>query len=77
MQQRIKKEKIGVSISPNLKREAEQIMAVEGIPTLSDFISQAVTVYIDRYKREQKKATMRIEAEPVVISESVEKARFK
>jgi len=33
--QHTKKEKIGVSISPNLKREAEEIMQEEGIPTMS------------------------------------------
>ncbi|GEM_PF-6743704 len=54
MEQRKKKEKIGISISPNLKREAEEIMEREDIPTMSDFISQAVIVYIDRYKREQR-----------------------
>lgn len=50
--QKIRKEKIGITVSPNLKREAEEIMEEVGIPTLSDFISQAMIAYIDRYKRE-------------------------
>lgn len=58
MNPRVNKEKIGITISPNLKREAEAIMVDEGIPTLSDFISQAVIIYIDRYKRERKERVL-------------------
>lgn len=53
MQRKINKEKIGISISPNLLREAEEIMQESGISTMSEFISQAVAVYIDRYKIEK------------------------
>ena len=35
MAQRTNKNKIGVSISPNLKREAEEIMEADGISTLT------------------------------------------
>ena len=68
MQKRIKKDKIGISISPNLIREAEEIMDEVGIPTISDFISQAVIVYIDRYKREQKEKA-------VVLKESLSSSK--
>jgi len=66
MNPRVNKEKIGITISPNLKREAEAIMEVEGIPTLSDFISQAVVIYIDRYKREQKERQQGLDSRTVI-----------
>lgn len=65
MNPRVNKEKIGITISPNLKREAEAIMEEEGIPTLSDFISQAVIIYIDRYKREQKERPLDLDSRTV------------
>lgn len=67
MQHRITKEKIGITISPNLKREAEEIMSIEGIPTLSDFISQSVIVYIDRYKRERKDKAATCTNGPIIV----------
>ena len=66
MNPRVNKEKIGITISPNLKREAEAIMEDEGIPTLSDFISQAVVIYIDRYKRDQKERQLGLDSRTVI-----------
>lgn len=79
-----KKESIHVTVSPYIKKQAEELVATEEFSSMSDLVSIALAEFIGRYKRERLETEANDlvlsemeDAEPAVIAESVEKATFK
>lgn len=58
------KESIHVTVSPYLKKQADQLVESEDFSSMSDLVSIALAEFIGKYYREQKEKTVR--SEPVV-----------
>lgn len=64
------KESIHATVSPYLKKQADELVATEEFSSMSDLVSIALAEFIGRYNREQKENLVKQE-EPVVVAETI------
>lgn len=73
-----KKESIHATVSPYIKRQAEDLLATEDFSSMSDLVSIALAEFIGAYNRRQKEKegaenTASLSSDnPVVIEEIIE-----
>ncbi|WMW22769.1 hypothetical protein RE476_02805 [Methanolobus mangrovi] len=64
-----KKESIHATVSPYIKKQAEELVDTGDFSSMSDLVSVALAEFIGRYKREQKEKDMGTEELLATLSE--------
>ncbi|WP_135390428.1 hypothetical protein [Methanolobus halotolerans] len=64
-----KKESIHATVSPYIKKQAEELVESKDFSSMSDLVSIALAEFIGRYKREQKEKDMEVEGLLSTLSE--------
>jgi len=69
---RYRKESIHATVSPYIKKQAEELVATEEFSSMSDLVSIALAEFIGRYKREQKAIRTKCEEETIKIVHEID-----
>ncbi|TGC11572.1 hypothetical protein [Methanolobus halotolerans] len=62
-----KKESIHATVSPYIKKQAEELVATGDFSSMSDLVSIALAEFIGRYNREQKEKEAVLSNQPITI----------
>ena len=62
-----KKESIHATVSPYIKKQAEELVATGDFSSMSDLVSIALAEFIGRYNREQKEKEAALSSQPITI----------
>jgi len=67
-----KKESIHATVSPYIKKQAEELVDTKDFSSMSDLVSIALAEFIGRYKREQKEREEAVSDKPIRIEHIIE-----